>query len=235
MRLLTVLILSSANVLAIPAAAHGLFWQEAPGGWVLMEGHQAGHGHDGEATGPLPSARVAAVRIGTCGGGWAAAGVPAEFEAVVLPADDAVFALVDWGWWTRSAAGTVNAHPGGVAGALQAWTSRETVKHLVRPCAAGLAPAGVGLEVSPVGGLSGLAVGDKLTVVVTLDGAPQPGAVVTCDGRARGASGDDGTVRLKLREPGRQVIRASLRRPAADPAWAEDVRTATLTFDLGTE
>ena len=140
--------------------------------------------------------------------------------------------MVDWGWWTRTANGTQPGRPDGVAGVLQAWSSRETVKHL-EPGYAGFAqPVGSGLEVTPIADPFAVKPGGKLTVRVTLDGAPVAGAAVTYDGKVRGESGPDGTVRLKLREPGLQVIRATLRRAAADPSWAEDVQTGTVTFVL---
>lgn len=143
-------------------------------------------------------------------------------------------AVVDWGWWTKSADGTRNVHPDSVAGALQAWTSQETVKYLAEACWSAPSLAGRGLEVSPEdGAIPSLCAGDKINLVVTLDGAPVAAAVVTYDGKVRGVTGAGGDIRLKVRHGGLQIIRATLRRPAASPPWAEDVRTGTLIFELG--
>lgn len=243
MRGLAILFLLSLLILPGLAAAHGLFWQAADGGYVLMEGHPPGHGHGGEAAVPLPPSRALAVLVGVCAGGigasaevWTEAAVP-DSGQVFAPDGAAVFAEVDWGWWTTTADGTVNRHPDQVPGALKAWRSRETVKHVARLCWSAPAKTGRGLELCPAEDPARLRPGDKLTVVVTLDGQPVADAVVAYAGRARGTTGPDGTVRLKLREPGLQMIRASLRRPAAAPAppWAEDVRSAVLTFVPGDE
>ncbi len=214
------------------ACGHGLFWQASPDGPVLMEGHLPGQEHGGEAAAPCAPGRVRVLLVARAGGTWVEADVPAD-GPVVAPADAAgVCAVVDWGWWTKTAAGTRNVHPDSVAGALQAWTSLETVTQLAPGGAPAPGPAGRGLEITPVRALGGLGAGDKLDLRVTLDGRPVAGAVVTYDGKARGTSRQDGSIRLKLRRPGPQLIRASLRRPAAAPAWAEDVQTATLMFPL---
>jgi nickel transport protein len=232
----TIAVITLAVLLPATGLAHGVFWDEAPHGLVLMVGHPHGRGHGDQPPQPLPVSRLQLLLRADAepaGGGltWSEA---AADTPIVAPLDAAaVLAVLDWGWWTKTAAGTRNEPPAGVAGALQAWTSRETVKHLSRWAEGANRPAGRDLELTPLSDPLVLKRGDKLEVLVTLDGAPVAGAVVAYDGNARGATGDDGRLRLKLREKGLQVIRATLRRPADDPPWAEDVRTATLTFKLG--
>jgi len=251
MRTLTIAI---TLILLLPAiaAGHGVFWEEAPHGLVLMEGHPYGQGHGGQGQGgqgqggqanagedpaPLPVSRLQVLLRADAdpadGAALAWTEVPAS-TPIVAPTDAAVvLAVLDWGWWTKTVDGTRNVPPAGVEGVLQAWCSRETVKHVTRWAAGADRPAGRGLELTPLSDPLRLEAGDKLTLLVTLDGEPLAGAAVTYDGSLRGDSGKDGRIRLKLRHGGLQVVRATLRRPAADPDWAEDVQTATLTFTPG--
>ena len=229
----------AALFLLLPAvsAGHGVFWDEAPHGLVLMEGHPYGQGHGGEEAAPLPVARLRVLLRGdpdtATGSALAWHEIPAT-TPIVAPADAAVvLAVLDWGWWTKTVDGSRNVPPDGVDGVLQAWYSRETVKHVTRWSAGVDRPAGRGLELTPLSDPLRLDTGDKLTLLVTLDGAPLAEAAVAYDGSLRGVSGRDGRIRLKLRREGLQVIRATLRRPAADPDWAEDIALATLTFNLG--
>ncbi|MDO9695615.1 MAG: DUF4198 domain-containing protein [Candidatus Latescibacteria bacterium] len=214
------------------ACAHDVFWSAGADADTLLEGHLAGHSHGGAAAEPLEAVRVA--WLATIGADGARREPPLPTAApVTVPADGvADFALVDWGWWTKTAGGTVNRHPSEVAHPLQAWRSQETVKHLRGWHPALTAPLGRGLELTPLTDPQTLSRGDKLAVLVTLDGRPVAGAAVAYGDDTRGATGSDGLVNVRLRAAGLQVVRASLRRPDADLPRHEDVRTAVLTFDL---
>lgn len=214
------------------AGAHDVFWSAGAAADTLLEGHLSGHAHGGAANEPLAAARV--VWLATIGadGARREPPLPAAAPVTVGSAGVADFALVDWGWWTKTADGTVNRHPSAVARPLQGWRSQETVKHLRGWHPVLAAPLGRGLELTPLTDPRSLARGDKLTVLVTLDGSPVEGAAVAYGDDTRGASGRDGRVNVRLRTAGLQVVRASLRRPDADLPRYEDVRTAVLTFEL---
>jgi nickel transport protein len=214
------------------ADAHDVFWSAGAPADTLLEGHLTGHGHGGAANEPLAASRVA--WLATIGADGVVHVVPVPAAAPVTVAADGVadFALVEWGWWTKTADGTTNSHPSEVAHPLQGWHSQETVKHLRGWHQALGSPLGRGLELTPLADPRVLSPGDKLAVLVTLDGAPVEGAAVAYGDDTRGASGSDGRVNIRLRKAGLQVVRASLRRPDADAPRYEDVRTAVLTFEL---
>lgn len=215
-----------------PAGAHDVFWTAGAVADTLLEGHLSEHRHGGAGNRPLDAPRVAWLATVGVDGALRVAPVPAA-APVTVPADGlADFALVDWGWWTKTADGTVNHHPSEVARPLQAWRSQETVKHL-RGWSPGLAtPLGRGFELTPLTDPRALSPGDKLAVLATADGQPVAGATVAYGDDTRGATGPDGRINLRLRHAGLQVVRASWRRPDADDPRHEDVRTAVLTFDL---
>jgi hypothetical protein len=214
------------------AGAHDVFWSAGAVADTLMEGHLSGHSHGGGTNKPLEAAKV--VWLATIGADGARhePPIPAAAPVTVASAGVADFALVDWGWSTKTANGTVNRHPSEVARPLQGWRSQETVKHLRGWHPVLAAPLGRGLELTPLTDPRLLSPGDKFTVLVTLDGSPVEGAAVACGGDARTASGRDGKVNVRLGAAGLQVVRASLRRPDADLPRYEDVRTAVLTFEL---
>jgi nickel transport protein len=214
------------------ADAHDVFWSTGAAADTLLEGHLSGHAHGGGANEPLEAARV--VWLATIGddGARHEPPVPAAAPVTVASAGVADFALVDWGWWTKTAEGTVNRHPSDIARPLESWRSQETVKHLHGWHPVLAAPLGRGLELTPLTDPRLLSSGDKLTVLVTLDGSPVEGASVAYGDDTRGASGRDGQVNVRLRTAGLQVVRASLRRPDTALPRYEDVRTAVLTFAL---
>lgn len=215
-----------------PAAAHDVFWTGGAATDTLVSGHLAGQAHGGEASAPLDAKWVAWLATVDDSGELRPLPVPTAAPVTVAADGVAAFALLDWGWWTKTAEGRVNSHPSQVAAPLQSWRSQATVKHLRRWHACLASPLGRGLEITPL--LDPLAsdVGDKLTFLVTLDGAPVADAAVAYGGETRGASGADGRINLRLREAGLQILGATLRRPEPSFPDAQDVRSAVLTFVL---
>jgi len=216
----------------LPASAHDVFWTAGAASDTLVSGHFAGRAHGGTAWEPLEAKWV--VWLATVDDRGEIRPVPVPAAAPVTVPDDglAVFALLDWGWWTKTAEGRVNSHPSQVAAPLQSWRSQETVKHLRRWHANLAAPLGRGLEITPLADPLVCTPGDKLTFLVTLDGQPVAGAAVAYGDEIRGASGDDGRINLRLRETGLQLLHATLRRPEPSVPEAQDVRSAVLTFVL---
>jgi nickel transport protein len=229
--LLRILILLLTLFSTCPALGHGLFFLDGAAADTLAVGHgetdAAGHG----GLRRLPADQVARcllvdrtgqVRPVALDSGW-----------VVVPADGmAAFAVVDWGWWAKTPDGTVQAHPDTLANVLQSWRSRDTVKRLRAWHPLLTRPLGDALQICPVDDPFTKRPGDKLRVCVWFEGRPVAGAVVAYGHDPRGTSGADGCVNIRLRHGGRQILRATLRRPLDAPPHAEDVRTATLDFHL---
>ena len=125
-------------------------------------------GGPGDSDAVLPEADSAFEFDGTSLDGWRE--IPGG-DPITAPSDAVmVMAVLDWGWWSKTVDGTRNAHPAGVEGVLQAWCSRETVKHLSAWTSGADRPAGRDLELTPQANPFARRTGDKLTVVVTLDG-----------------------------------------------------------------
>ena len=68
---------------------------------------------------------------------------------------------------------------------------------------------------------------------VLAGGQPVPDAVVTYDGKPRGQTASDGTMNVRVRHGGLQLIQAATRVPHAGPEADEVVHTTALTFALG--
>ncbi|MBK6899234.1 MAG: DUF4198 domain-containing protein [bacterium] len=216
----------------LPAAAHDVYWTGDAATDTLVSGHLPGQTHGGEAPAPLDAKWVAWLATVDERGELRPLPVPDAAPVTVAADGVAVFALLDWGWWTKTAEGRVNSHPSQVAAPLQSWRSQATVKHLRRWHARLAAPLGRGLEITPLTDPLPSAEGDKLTFLVTLDGTPVADAAVAYGGETRGATGPDGRVNIRLREAGLQMLNATLRRPEPSVPDAQDVRSAVLTFVL---
>lgn len=216
---------------AVPAAAHDLWLEREAGGHVLLQGHRTG-AHAGEARVPYApdfvkqalcfdergQSRPLAVAAGY------PARLPGECAALVVTASS--------GHWTKTAWETKNVPKSGLAGVLKSWRAEEAVKRLNRWSAPLAQPLTRGLEITPLEDPFRLGVGDKITVRVTLAGRPRTGVPVAYDGATRGATGEDGTVVLKLRHGGLQMIAASLETPLDDGLADTLIRATTLNFEL---
>jgi nickel transport protein len=218
-------------LLAVSAAAHD-YWLEPDGdGYLLYRGHRHS-GHQGEAVVPY---EPAIVQQALCAGASADARPvsPGRSYPVRIPGPcKAVYVEADSGHWTQTLTGTRNVRRDQVGGALRSWQSVESVKRLERWSPALARPVSDGLELVPTEDPFALAPGDKLRLLVTWRGRPRAGVAVAYDGRARGVSGDDGRINIRVRHRGAQSISASVDEPAPDPGADKLVRSTALIFDL---
>ena len=144
----------------------------------------------------------------------------------------ALIVAVSTGFWTKTPYGTKNVPRTGVQRPVRSWQSLESVKRIDGWVPALALPISSGLELMPQSNPLVLAEGEKLRLLVTFDGKPAAGAVVSCDGRPRGTTGDDGRINIRIRRPGLQMIRADLTLPFPGPEADETVHTATLNFEV---
>ncbi|MEI2419422.1 DUF4198 domain-containing protein, partial [Arthrospira platensis SPKY2] len=119
-----------------------------------------------------------------------------------------------------------------LAGVLRSWESIEGVKWLGRWSEALAAPVSGALELSPLSDPFAVRPGAKLTLLVTLDGAPLPGATVTYDGEPRGVTDSRGQVNIRLRHTGLQVIGAGFEAPRHDGRADITIHATALQFEL---
>jgi nickel transport protein len=141
-------------------------------------------------------------------------------------------ALVSSGYWTKTPYGTKNIPKNEAESPISGWLSYESVKHLAKWSEAFAAPLTGDLEIVPLHDPFSLGEGDKLRLLVALEGKPATGAIVVYDGKPRGETDSEGHVSIKLRRSGLQTILASYRTPLESEKADEVVRTAVLSFAL---
>jgi nickel transport protein len=213
------------------AAAHDLWLESAADGYVLYQGHRYS-AHDGEEILPYDASFT---RRAVC--------LHAGGRAVLLPLDpsyparfagpcDGLLVEASSGTWTTTTEGTRNQPPDGLTGVVHSWQTLRTVKRIDAWGESMQQPAGDALELVPLNDPLALQPRDELRLLVTLEGAPQPGVTVACDGEPLGVTGADGLITLKIRGEGRQLITASTRTPAVEPGIDHVRHAATLQFDI---
>ena len=224
---------------AVPAAAHDLWLEREAGAYVLQQGHRTG-AHAGAERVPYAAGFVQQALCADAQGRTRPLAVAGGYPARVAGDCAALVVAASSGYWTKTAWETKNAPMAGMAGVLKSWRSEDSVKRLERWSAALAQPLTPGLEITPVGDPFRFGVDDKLTVRVTLDRKPRAGVPVAYDGATRGATGEDGTVVLKIRHGGLQMIAASLETPLDDDQRKSPrdgqadtlIRATTLNFEL---
>jgi nickel transport protein len=224
---------AAAAFLGLPLAtsAHDL-WLERDGSAMLL---YQGHRHSSHAGQEIVPYDPAAVKEALCLDAKGAArslrpgaGPPVRFEAGC----DVLLAAMSSGYWTKTAWETKNVPKTGIGGVVKSWLSEETVKRLDRWTPAAARPLSDRLEISPLADPLALAPGDKLAVRVSFAGKPLAGVPVAYDGDVRGATAEDGSIALRLRHPGMQMISASFEAPLGDGKVDTVIRAATLHFEL---
>ncbi len=216
---------------ALPAAAHDLWLEKEGSGHVLLQGHRTG-AHAGAERVPYEAGFVQQALCADAQGKTRPLTVAAGYPAKIPGDCAALFVTASSGYWTKTAWETKNAPKTGIAGVLKSWRSEDSVKRVSRWSAALAQPLTPGLEITPVDDPFRLGVDDKFTVRVTLAGKPRANVPVAYDGATRGATSDDGTVVLKIRHGGLQMIAASLETPLDDGKADTLIRATTLNFEL---
>lgn len=228
----TALALFSLLLAAGAGEAHDLWLESSARGLTLYHGHPPGLAHDDSAPKEAPIETVLRVDcFGLDASGESRdsiAGYPVDFGEGC----PAACALLSSGYWTKTPYGMKNVPKNEATQPLSSWLSFESVKRIERWSDAFAEPLTADLEIVPLHDPFALRDGDKLRLLLTLEGKPVPGAIVLYDGRPRGETDADGLVNIRLRRAGIQLIVASLRTPLASEKADETVRTATLVFDL---
>jgi len=215
------------------AVAHDLWVEPEAGGYRLLYGHHPQVSHEGARQIPYaPDVVKSVVCLDAAGGrrpakAGGSSPVKVEGDCAVL------YVLTSSGYWTKTPAGTKNVKKTEAASPLGSWQSFESVKHIAQWGPGAANPSGTPLEIVPSGNPLVLRDGDKLALRVLAGGQPVADAVVTYDGKPRGQTGADGTVNIRVKHGGLQLIQASTRTPHTGPEADEVVHTTALTFALG--
>jgi nickel transport protein len=226
--------LASAAVLALiaaPVRAHDYWIERIGDSYTLYQGHVYSS-HKGEERVPYDPAIVKRAACAREEGEVASLDFARTFPVRVSGRCAAVLMEVDSGYWSQTFTETLQKPKSEVRGALRGWRSEEAVKridawdpHLARPLS-------TGLEMVPLENPLALKAGDKLRVLVTWRGQPKSGVAVAYAGDARGVTGRDGEVNIRLRKSGVQVLSASFDEPIQEPNADKVVRGTILQFEM---
>lgn len=227
LRFLTVLPLLAAP----PAAAHDLWLEKEGGTLTLLQGHKHSS-HAGVETLPYePGFVQSALCVDATG--TAKPLPPARTAPLKMAAEcGTLLVAVSSGYWTKTPWETKNAPKTGITGALKSWLSEESIKRIDKWTPASVLPVGDRLEIVPLANPLLLKPDDKLTVRVTENRKPKAGVSVAYGGDVRGATGEDGTIAIRIRHGGMQLITTSVEMPLADGKADLRIQAATLQFDL---
>lgn len=223
-----------AAVGALPAIAHDLWVDGEATIHVLRYGHERSQ-HEGERQLAYAPDFVKQARCFGRDGREAKASLSAGYPAKLAGTCAATIFSASSGFWTKTPYGTKNEPKGSAAQVLESWQSFDMVKTLREWSPAFARPLTQELEITPLENPLLLKAGDKLSVRVTWRGQPRAGVAVAYHGNPRGTTGADGTVNIRLRDPGFQLIQASVDEPvaAADAGKADKAVFAThLGFTL---
>ena len=213
------------------AVAHDLWIEKENGSYVLYQGHRHS-AHSGAEVVPYDISAVKGMLCVDEAGKPQPLTAGKEYPARAAGNCAALLTMFSTGYWTKTAWETRNVPKTGVTGVVKSWHSAESVKLVERWSATGTTPLGVGLELTLTVNPLVLKAGDKLVVRVTDAGKPVAGVPVAYAGDTRGASGADGTVAIRLRQGGMQVLEASLETPLSDGKADTAIRTASLQFEI---
>ncbi|UHD16549.1 DUF4198 domain-containing protein [Thiocapsa bogorovii] len=215
------------------AVAHDLWVEPEAAGYQLLYGHHPQVSHAGaRQIAYAPDIVKSVVCLDAAGGRRpvkAGDGSPVKIEGDC----GVLYVLTSSGYWTKTTAGTKNLKKTEAASPLGSWQSFESVKHIVRWGSGAASPLATPLEIVPAENPLVLKDGDKLTLRVLAEGQPVADATVSYDGKPRGQTGADGTLNIRVKHGGLQLIQASTRTPYSGPEADEVVHTTALTFALG--
>lgn len=223
-----------AGSLCSSSAAHDLWLEPQDGGLTLFNGHLHS-AHEGEETMPYDPGFVREVACFDDQGRPVELAVDRGYPLRIQGLPAAACVSASSGFWSKTPYGTRNVPKDQASQVIRSWLSREAVKFLSTWTPALARPLTEELEIVPLTDPFNASEGDKLEILVTLEGRPVAGAIVTYDGKPRGETGEEGTLRVRLRHGAFQSVSASLTRPHEGPQADEVVRTAQLNFLLAGE
>lgn len=224
--------LAALFILAGPAVAHDL-WVEREGRLhTLLYGHRHA-GHAGTGRLEYPSGQVKRMACFN-GSGREMPAEPGMTYPVTLRGDcAATWFLTSSGYWSKTPYGTRNLPRTEAGGAvLASWLAVESVKRLDAWGEPLTRPLTRDLEIVPLANPLVMKTGDKLRLAVYRDGHPVEGVTVAYFGHLRGVTGNDGTLNVRLREPGYQLIQASMELPLQDGNADKAIHATALVFEV---
>lgn len=226
LRVLILLVLISS-----PAWGHDLWIEKEGNTYVLYQGHRHSS-HRGPESVPYELSAVKGFLCRDNSGTVKNLRVTKVYPATVSSDCATLHAIFSTGYWTKTAWDIRNIPKTGVSGVIKSWYSEESLTLIEHWRGSSATPIGAGFEITPMTNPLLLKAGDKLVVRVTDGGKPVAGVPVAYAGDTRGASGEDGTVSIRLRQSGVQLLAASREIPLSDDKADTAIRTASLQFEI---
>lgn len=140
--------------------------------------------------------------------------------------------LVSSGYWSKTPYGTKNLPKSEAGAVMDSWLSVEAIKRIDRWGEALARPLTKELELVPADNPLALKPGDKLRLRAYFQGKPAANVTVAYFGKPRGVTGSDGTVNIRLNDPGFQLVQGSIELPLNDGKADKAIRATTLQFEI---
>jgi nickel transport protein len=210
------------------------YWFESigEGDYLLYRGHRfSQHGGDKEVPyDPKIITQTYCLKSGTDNPQSTA--VSLQYPARITGPCQAILVAADSGYWSQTLTGTKNQPKQNLTGVLRSWQALEAIKRVEHWSDRLLLPLSSELELVFTENPFTLVAGEKLRLIVMLEGKPVQGVSVAYDGKPRGITGEDGRINLRIRHEGLQVITASLERPLNNEKADNQVSSTILMFEL---
>ena len=227
-------------LLYYPSDAHDYWYEFEDQDYVLYRGHHFIK-HEGEPEGekvvPYDPDIIKHVYCASSDGVIRTIDPPPHYPARIPGPCAALTVEMDTGYWSKTLTETFNQSKEKVPDAVYSWRALESTKllnswtdtHITEPLSDGLE---ILLEKNPFV----LENGQKLRLLVMLEGKPLEGVTMAYDGKTRGVTGKDGKMNIRVRHGGLQVITGSIKEPPRDRNKADKlVRATALFFQLPEE
>ncbi len=136
------------------------------------------------------------------------------------------------GYWSKTPYDSKNLPKHKVDRVIDSWFSAQGVKRIDRWDTGLAQPLTHELELVPLDNPLLHKPGDKLQLRAWYQDKPAAGVTVAYFGKPRGVTDADGNIDIRLRNPGFQLIQASIELPRSDGKADKTVYASTLQFDL---
>ncbi len=211
-------------------SAHELWLEKGEGTYSVLYGHRAEDGHGTEII-PYKPEEVLEIKCFDHNGRETAVDIQKETPVTMQGNCAAVNTVFSSGYWTKTPKGTKNIAKDQAGTPIYSWYSLESAKRIDAWSKALERPLTDSLEIVPRNNPLALKKGAKLRLRVFFKGQPLENAVVTYDGKPRGATDREGRVNLRIKHAGFQMISTSHKEKNSSPKADDTIYSTNLIFE----
>ncbi|WP_456384424.1 DUF4198 domain-containing protein [Persephonella sp.] len=216
-------------LLILPVWAHQLWMEEEKGCLVLNYGHIHPSGHETEKIQYTPDS----IKKAICYKNGSFSDIKVEKTPLIVKNNcSVVFVQFSTGYWTKTVEGTVHLPKHRAVNPVYSWLSIENLVFIKKWEQAAFDTRFEGLVILPLKDPLKLKEGDKVRLVVLLNGRPVSDVPVAYDGKIRGATDENGRINIRIKHPGLQMIEASIRQKLNSNRADYVVYSSTLNFEV---